>query len=85
MLPHLFRICSCNKDFSENLENSELYDETPLSAQAEKTSEHFEKAKAKLTKMNLDNMMVMKCKILACEILDIMIDMETNVRVSKTT
>jgi hypothetical protein len=29
--------------------------------------------------------MVMKCKVLACEILDIIIDMETNVRVSKTT
>lgn len=35
--------------------------------------------------MNLDNMMVMKCKVLSCEILDIIIDMETNVRVSKTT
>jgi hypothetical protein len=35
--------------------------------------------------MNLENIMVMKCKILACEIIDIMIDMETNVRVSKAT
>lgn len=47
--------------------------------------QHYEKAKAKLTKMNLDNMMVMKCKTLACEILDRIIDMEMNVRVRKAT
>jgi hypothetical protein len=35
--------------------------------------------------MNLENVIVMKCKILACEIIDIIMDMETNVRVSKTT
>lgn len=35
--------------------------------------------------MNLENILVMKCKMLACEIMDIIIDMETNVRVSKST
>jgi hypothetical protein len=42
-------------------------------------------AKAKLTKVNLDNIMVMKCKVMACEIVDIIMDMETNVRISKAT
>ena len=35
--------------------------------------------------MNLENIQVMNCKMLACEIMDIIIDMETNVRVSKST
>lgn len=33
----------------------------------------------------MENIIIMKCKMLACEIIDIMMDMETNVRVSKST
>lgn len=83
MLPYLFRICSCHRDFL-NYQDTD-YDETKIHKDEYSLKAHYTKAKLKLTKMNLENIMVMKCKVLACEILDIIIDMETNVRVSKTT
>lgn len=82
MLPNLFRVCSCNRDFTEFNDDDQPFfrsrDDNLLKL-------HYQKSKARLTKMNLENMMIMKCKVLSCEIIDIIIDMETNVRVSKTT
>lgn len=45
----------------------------------------FNLSMEKLTKINSENIIIMKCKQLACEIIDIIIDMETNVRVSLST
>lgn len=41
--------------------------------------------KERLTKMNLENLVLMKCKMLACDIIDLIFDLETNVRISKVT
>lgn len=72
----MFKICSCNKDFENYVEvGGEQLDKV----------QHFKRSKDKLTKMNLENLIVMKCKMLSCEIMDIIFDMETNVRVSKAT
>jgi hypothetical protein len=85
MLHHLFRICSCNRDFTEFSDVEGEENEVPLPRDEVSLKLHYSKAKARLTKMNLEIMMIMKCKVLSCEIIDIIIDMETNVRVSKTT
>lgn len=79
LLPNLFKICSCNKDFSEDAIEAET------DGQIQDIQSRYNKSKIKLTKMNLENMTIMKCKMLACEIMDIILDMETNVRVSKST
>jgi hypothetical protein len=36
-----------------------------------------------LTKLNLENLIVMQCKMLACDIISLIFDIETNVRVEK--
>jgi hypothetical protein len=41
--------------------------------------------KKKLTKLNLENMILMQCKMLACDIIDMIFDIETNVRITKAT
>lgn len=76
ILPNLIKICSCNRDFENYRDKDDLgLDKMTL----------YKRAKANLTRMNLENLIVMKCKMLSCEIMDIILDMETNVRVSKAT
>jgi hypothetical protein len=75
ILPNLIKICSCSRDFENYHESEDIQDKV----------QHYKRAKSKLTRMNLENLIVMKCKMLSCEIMDIILDMETNVRVSKAT
>jgi len=77
---------SCSRDISEyELDENWTNSNRDLNQINKEFLHLYNESKTKLTKMNQETIIIMKCKVLACEIIDIIIDMETNVRVSKST
>ncbi|CAD8065958.1 unnamed protein product [Paramecium primaurelia] len=81
LLEPLFNIITFKQNQSE--QKDQLQDR---SLQNKISQNHDQQShKKRFIEINTENMIILKCKQISCEILDIIIDMETNVRVSLST
>ncbi|CAD8078308.1 unnamed protein product [Paramecium sonneborni] len=86
LLDPLFKIITFRQNQFEK-KDQQLHNNENNQIQNIKQSQnnHYQSHKKRFIETNTENMIILKCKQMSCEILDIIIDMETNVRVSIST
>ncbi|CAK78094.1 unnamed protein product (macronuclear) [Paramecium tetraurelia] len=85
LLEPLFNIITFKQNQSEQIDQSQNSNHQNQISKIIKSQNNFQSQKKRFIEINTENMIMLKCKQISCEILDIIVDMETNVRVSIST